>query len=64
VNQRIKLFDGRGGVVTYIDIGAKFLGPDGTIDKAIMYDFLHPTPKGYEIWVDALGPALKRLLDK
>jgi lysophospholipase L1-like esterase len=64
VNQRIKAFEGRGGVVTYIDIGAKFLGPDGTIDKAIMYDFLHPTPKGYEIWVDALGPALKRLLDK
>lgn len=64
VNQRIKAFDGRGGVVTYIDIGAKFLGNDGTIDKAIMYDFLHPTPKGYEIWAEAMGPTLKRLLDK
>jgi lysophospholipase L1-like esterase len=64
VNQRIKSYDGRGGVVTYIDIGAKFVGSDGTIDNAIMYDFLHPTPKGYEIWVDAMGPTLKRLLSK
>ena len=64
VNQRIKAFEGRGGVLTYIDIGAKFLASDGTIDKAIMYDFLHPTPKGYEIWVEAMGPTLKRLLGK
>jgi lysophospholipase L1-like esterase len=63
VNQRIARFEGRGGVVTYLDIGAKFLAADGSIDKAIMYDFLHPTPKGYEIWTEALGPALKRLLN-
>jgi len=62
VNQRITRFDGRAGVVTYLDIGEKFLAADRTIDPAIMYDFLHPTPKGYEIWVDAMGPALRRLL--
>jgi len=62
VNQRIARFAGRGGVVTWLDIGAKFLGPDGSLDKAIMYDFLHPTPKGYEIWVDAMKPTLDRLL--
>jgi hypothetical protein len=49
--------------VTYLDFGEKFLAPDRSIDKAIMYDFLHPTPKGYEIFVDALGPALKRVED-
>jgi lysophospholipase L1-like esterase len=62
VNQRIAHFDGRAGVVHYLDIGEKFLAADRSIDKAIMYDFLHPTPKGYEIWTDAMGPALKRLL--
>jgi lysophospholipase L1-like esterase len=62
VNQRIAHFDGRAGVVTYLDIGEKFLAADRTIDQAIMYDFLHPTPRGYEIWTDAMGPALKRLL--
>jgi len=64
INQRIAKFAGRGGVVTYLDIGPKFLSADGTLDKAIMYDFLHPTPKGYEIWVDAMKPTLDRLLAK
>lgn len=62
VNQRIARFDGRHGVVTYLDIGPKFLSADGTIDKAIMSDFLHPTPRGYEIWTQAMGPTLERLL--
>lgn len=62
INQRIARFDGRDGVVTYLDIGEKFLSADRTIDKAIMYDFLHPTPKGYEIFVDAIEPTLTRLL--
>jgi lysophospholipase L1-like esterase len=62
VNQRIASFDGRAGVVSYLDIGEKFLSADRSIDKAIMYDFLHPTPKGYEIWTEAMGPVLERLL--
>ena len=62
VNQRISHFEGRAGVVTYLDIGAQFLAADRSIDKAIMYDFLHPTPKGYEIWTAAMGPVLTRLL--
>jgi lysophospholipase L1-like esterase len=62
VNLRIARLDGHAGVVTYLDIGAKFLAEDRSIDKAIMYDFLHPTPKGYEIWADAMKPTLDRLL--
>jgi lysophospholipase L1-like esterase len=62
VNQRIAHFDGRAGVVHYLDIGEQFLAADRSIDKSIMYDFLHPTPKGYEIWTTAMGPALERLL--
>jgi lysophospholipase L1-like esterase len=29
-----------------------------------MFDFLHPTPKGYEIWAQAIGPVIDRLLAK
>jgi lysophospholipase L1-like esterase len=28
----------------------------------VMYDFLHPTAKGYEIWVAAMAPTLTKLL--
>jgi lysophospholipase L1-like esterase len=61
VNQRLAAFEGRGGVVTYLDIGDRFLGPDRSISKEIMYDFLHPTPRGYAIWAAAMEPTLTRL---
>lgn len=62
VNQRLATFEGRGGVVSYLDIGDRFLAPDRSISKEIMYDFLHPTAKGYAIWADAMAPTLTRLL--
>ncbi len=60
INKLISAFDGRDGI-TFLDIGAKFLGADGTISKDIMGDFLHPTPKGYEVWAEAMEPTLKKL---
>lgn len=36
-------------MVYYLDIGDKFLSPDGTLSKDIMPDFLHLSPGGYEI---------------
>lgn len=50
------------GKVTFLDIGAKFLQPDGTITREVMGDFLHPSAKGYEIWAEALEPVLVKLL--
>jgi lysophospholipase L1-like esterase len=47
-----KLADGKN--ITYIDIGAKFLEPDGSLTLGMMDDYLHPTPKGYEIWASAI----------
>jgi lysophospholipase L1-like esterase len=44
--------------VTYMDIGDKFLQPDGTLTKEIMPDFLHPSTKGYQIWADAIQPVI------
>jgi lysophospholipase L1-like esterase len=62
VNQRIAKFEGRGGVVTFLDIGDKFLGADRSISPEIMYDYLHPTAKGYDIFTTAIEPTLTRLL--
>jgi lysophospholipase L1-like esterase len=50
------------GRVTFLDIGAKFLQPDGSITREVMGDFLHPTAKGYEIWAEMIEPVLAKLL--
>ncbi len=46
----------------YLDIGDKFLAADGAISKDVMKDGLHPTPKGYQIWADAMQPLLDEML--
>jgi lysophospholipase L1-like esterase len=48
--------------VFFMDIGPKFLQPDGTLSKDIMPDLLHPNEKGYEIWAQAIEPKVKELL--
>jgi lysophospholipase L1-like esterase len=40
--------------VTLLDIGAKFLMPDGSLPAAMMPDGTHPSDAGYKIWADAL----------
>jgi len=44
------------------DYGSIFLQPDGNISKEVMGDFLHPTAKGYQIWVDAMLPDIQQLM--
>ena len=48
--------------VFYLDIGSKFLEADGSLSKDVMPDYLHLSPKGYEIWADAIEPKVKELL--
>jgi len=48
--------------VFFLDIGRQFVPGDGPIDKTIMYDALHLTPKGYQIWADAIAPKLASLM--
>lgn len=55
-----KLDDGK--FVKYMDIGDKFLQPDGSISVEVMADGLHPTAKGYEIWATAMMPTFKAML--
>ena len=48
--------------VFFLDIGEKFLAPDGTLTTDIMPDGLHPNLKGYKIWAEAMSPKLKELM--
>lgn len=50
--------------VFYQDIGSVFLQPDGTLTKEIMPDFLHLSPKGYELWTAAIAPKVQELMGK
>ena len=48
--------------VFFLDIGSKFLKPDGAISKELVPDFTHPNEKGYEVWAKAIEQPLKSLL--
>lgn len=61
VNQVLSRLDARPHV-TFLRIGHNFVSPDGAIAKDIMPDFLHLTPKGYEIWAKSIEPTLARLM--
>jgi lysophospholipase L1-like esterase len=37
-----------------LDIGVRFLEPDGTLPVSMMNDGTHPTEQGYEVWAKAL----------
>lgn len=47
--------------VFYLDIGSRFLSPDGTLSGDVMPDYLHPNAKGYQIWADAIKVEIDRL---
>jgi lysophospholipase L1-like esterase len=54
-----KLDDGKN--VRYLNMGEKFLNPEGTVPKELLYDFAHPTEQGYQIWADAMQPLLDEM---
>jgi len=64
VNAIIAKLDDKGKAVKYLDIGDKFLEKDGTISKDVMYDALHLTEKGYQIWADAVKGPIEDLMKK
>ncbi|MCY3022988.1 MAG: GDSL-type esterase/lipase family protein [Planctomycetota bacterium] len=55
-----KLDDGK--TIKYLDIGDKFLNEDKSMKKDLMPDVLHPNGKGYEVWAEAILPAVKQML--
>jgi lysophospholipase L1-like esterase len=48
--------------IFFKDYGPLMLQKDGSISPEIMRDFLHPTPKGYQLWADAMLPDIQTLL--
>jgi len=46
------------GKIEFMGIGDKFLTTGGTLARELFPDLLHPNEKGYQIWADALVPAL------
>jgi lysophospholipase L1-like esterase len=51
-----------GEYVRFMDIGDRFLEPDGSISVEVMEDGLHPTAGGYQIWADAVMPTFREML--
>lgn len=60
-DELVKLADGK--KVRFLDIGHHFLAEDGEIPKELMYDLLHLTRKGYEIWAQEMGPVLAEMME-
>ncbi len=60
-NALIEKFADRKSVI-YKDIGGVFVDEKGVIHKEIMPDFLHLTPKGYELWAGAIEEIVAREL--
>jgi beta-glucosidase len=58
--QLATLDDGRS--VRYLDLGPKFIDPDGQISPAIMADGVHPTVAGFQVWADAMQPLLDEMM--
>ena len=48
--------------IKFLDLGEKFLKPDGSLPREMFPDRLHPNEKGYQIWADAINPALDKFL--
>jgi lysophospholipase L1-like esterase len=48
--------------VHFLDIGPRFLSPEGTLSREIMPDLLHLSEAGYAIWAEAIKEPLNKLL--
>ena len=62
INEILAKLDDGGKTVKFLDVGPKFLEPDGTLPASIMPDWLHPNAKGYEIWAEATKPTIDELM--
>lgn len=49
--------------IFYCDVNHVFLHMDGSINHELMPDWLHPNPKGAELWAQAMEPLLSKLME-
>jgi lysophospholipase L1-like esterase len=61
INAAIALLDD-GRFIRFVDFGDRFLVADGSFLPEVMPDLLHPSEKGYQIWVDAIRQPLADLM--
>ena len=60
INEQLKpLADGKR--IHLLDINAKFMDSEGTLNTGLLPDQLHLSPAAYEIWAEALAPKLKEI---
>ncbi len=52
-----------GEKIFWLDINHVFLQADGSINTELMWDLLHPSPAGAELWAKAVMPTLRKLLE-
>ena len=48
--------------VYWVDFGSKFLTDEGTIPQLLMWDYLHLSGQGYQIWAESIEPLLSKIL--
>jgi len=61
VNHELRALDD-GNETRFLDIGDKFLDPNGKLSPEVMPDTLHPSAKGYKIWANAMSQLLNEML--
>lgn len=62
VNEQLSKWADRDSKVHFLDIGPQLTLPNGDISAEVMPDYLHLSPQGYQIWAEALSPAIEELL--
>lgn len=62
INQVIHKLADDDSMVTWLDIGSRFMDEKGVISTEIMPDYLHLSERGYGIWAEALEPVLAKIL--
>lgn len=51
-----------GSSVRVLNLGDKFLGPDGKLDLKLFPDGIHPNAAGYKVWADSMQPLLDKMM--
>lgn len=57
-NELLRQFASAHPEIVWVDFNAKLVDETGWVPKEIMADQIHPTDRGYEIWMEALAPVL------
>jgi len=61
INTALAALDDGGKTVRILDIGSHFLDINDDLPRSLIPDGIHPTANGYQIWANAMQPALDAL---